>query len=165
MRRSPTRAPMDDDLLAIQQLYPQIFHACHVQHAGSRKAPHRVSERDQSLLAHLSLAEARRPSDLARHFGVGLPTLSEAIGRLERLGYVERGRASTDRRSRALKLTRAGAAALMATSVLDSERLRSALAELSPRERRAAVTGLGLLARAAHESRRKNRARNKESER
>jgi DNA-binding MarR family transcriptional regulator len=140
---------MDEELLAIQRFYPQVFHACHVRHVRSRTNAWRVSERDQSLLAHLSLAEGTRPSELARHFGVGLPTLSEAVGRLERLGYVERGRAASDKRARSLRLTPTGAEALMGTSVLDTDRLRALLRRLSPRERQSAVRGLELLAGAA----------------
>jgi DNA-binding MarR family transcriptional regulator len=142
---------MDDALLAIQQLYPQVFHACHRKHTRTRTAPWRVSERDQSLLAHMSLRSARRASDLARHFGIGLPTLSEALKRLERLGYVQRARSSTDRRALALRLTPQGAEALMGTSVLDSDRVRAALLHLTATERRAAVKGLTLLARACGE--------------
>jgi DNA-binding MarR family transcriptional regulator len=140
---------MDEDLLAIQRFYPQIFHACHVRHTRSRSNAWRVSERDQSLLAHLSLTEGRRASEVARHFGVGLPTLSEAIARLVRLGYVERGRSASDKRALALKLTPAGTEALMGTSVLDTDCLRAALERLTAKERRRAVEGLELLARAA----------------
>lgn len=143
---------MDDDLLAIQRFYPQIFHACHVGHTRSRRSPHRISERDQSLLAHLSLDEGRAASGLARHFGVGLPTLSEAIARLVRQGYVERGTSARDRRALSLKLTPAGAEALVGTSVLDHERLRSAVATLSVRDRKRVVAGLELLARAAQDA-------------
>src|SRR5688572_12625999 len=95
---------IDEDLLAIQRLYPQIFHACHVRHTRSRSNPWRLSERDQALLAHLAPDEGRRSVDLARHFGIGLPTLSEALKRLERLGYVTRERPSRDRRARLLRL-------------------------------------------------------------
>ncbi len=137
---------MDDDLLAIQRYYPQIFHACHARHTRSRKDPWRLSERDQALLAHLAPHEGTRPSDLARHFGIGLPTLSEAAKRLERLGYVVRAPAGNDRRVRALWLTPEGARALQATSVLDPARLRDVVARLDARERRAAVHGLALLA-------------------
>ena len=152
---------MDEDLLAIQRFYPQIFHACHVRHTRSRSNAWRVSERDQSLLAHLSLSEGCNASELARHMGVGLPTLSEAIARLERLGYVERGRSTSDRRALALKLTSSGAQALMGTSVLDTDCLRAALERLTPKERRRAVEGLELLARAARCDRVPGRRSNK----
>ena len=138
---------MEDDVLAIQQLYPQVYHACHARHARSRATNRfRVSERDQALLAHLSLREGRRATELARHLGVGLPTLSEALKRLERAGYVAR-RSGTDRRAREIELTPLGAEALRGTSVLDDERVALALEQLTPKERRAAVEGLALLAR------------------
>jgi DNA-binding MarR family transcriptional regulator len=140
---------MEDELLAIQQLYPQVFHACHVRHARSRRTNRfRVSERDQALLAHLSLRHGRKASDLARHFGVGLPTLSEAVKRLERAGYAERERSGADRRAVQIKLTARGTEALRGTSVLDDGRLARVLAHLTPKERRTAVAGLALLARA-----------------
>lgn len=139
---------MDDDLLAIQRYYPQLFHACHARHTRSRKDPWRLSERDQALLAHLAPDAGTRPSDLARHFGIGLPTLSEAAKRLERLGYVVRAAGADDRRVRALWLTPEGARALQATSVLDPARLRDVVLRLDARERRAAVRGLALLAKA-----------------
>ncbi len=140
---------MDDDLLDIQRLYPQIYHACHVRHVSSRRNDERLSERDQSLLAHLSRTEGRTATELARHFGVGLPTLSEAVGRLAARDYVAREPSPDDRRALLLRLTEAGAEALRATSVLDDERLRGALERLQPAERRAVVHGLELLARAA----------------
>jgi len=150
---------MDEELLAIQQLYPQIFHACHVRHTRSRVANrYRVSERDQSLLAHLSLRHGRKPSELARHFGIGLPTLSEALKRLEKEGFVERARSGADGRSRQVKLTARGAEALRGTSVLDDVRLARALEHLTPKERRAAVEGLGLLARGCRDMQQAERA-------
>jgi len=151
---------MEDELLAIQRLYPQIFHACHVRHARSRATNRfRISERDQSLLAHLSLRHGRKATELARHFGIGLPTLSEALKRLERQGYVERARSGTDKRAVHVKLTAQGAEALRGTSVLDDVRLARALEHLTPKERRAAVEGLALLARGCREMQHVERAR------
>lgn len=151
---------MEDELLAIQQLYPQVFHACHVRHARSRATnPLRISERDQALLAHLSLRHGQKASTLARHFGIGLPTLSEAIKRLEHAGHVKRARSSTDRRSVEIELTVQGAQALRATSVLDDGLLARALEYLSPKERRAAVEGLALLARGCRAMKTAERAR------
>jgi DNA-binding MarR family transcriptional regulator len=151
---------MEEELLAIQQLYPQVFHACHVRHARSRATNRfRISERDRSLLAHLSLRHPRKPSDLARHFGIGLPTLSEALQRLERQGYVERARSGADRRALQVRLTARGAEALRGTSVLDDVRLARALENLTPAERRAAVEGLTLLARGCRDMQQGERGR------
>lgn len=140
---------MDEELLAIQQLFPRIYRACHVRHTRSRAGSWRLSERDQSVLAHLSPRDGTRPSALARHLGVGLPTLSEAVARLVASGYVVRRRVPADGRATSLLLTERGTEALRATSVLDEGRLRAALGRLLPRERRAVVRGLALLANAA----------------
>lgn len=144
---------MDDQLLAIQRLYPRIYHACHVRHPGTRGSGPPISERDQSLLAHLSPAEGVASGELARHFGVAHSTLSEALGRLEALGLVERERSPLDRRAVSVRLTRAGGEALVAGSVLDHARLRAALERLSSAERATVVLGLELLARAAVDAR------------
>ena len=140
---------MDDELLAIQRLYPQIYHACHVRHVGTRRNAEGLSERDQSLLAHLAIDHGRSATDLARHFGVGLPTLSEALTRLEEAGHVERRRSGADRRVALAYLTPHGASVLRSASVLDDVRLRAALERLSSDERRRVIEGLELLAQAA----------------
>src|SRR5262245_12551481 len=151
---------MEDELLAIQQLYPQVFHACHVRHPRSRATNRfRVSERDQALLAHLSPRYGVNATDLAGHFCIGLSTRSEAVKRLERAGYVERARSSSDKRALQLKLTARGAEALRGTSVLDDVRLARALEHLTPKERRAAVDGLALLARGCREMQQAERDR------
>jgi DNA-binding MarR family transcriptional regulator len=140
---------MDDDVLAIQQLYPQVFHACHVAHTRARTNAFRVSERDASILAHLGPDHPATARDLARHLGIGAPTLSAALQRLERSGYVARGPRTRRSPAKPLHLTELGARALQATSVLDSDRLRALLARLSTRERTTAVAGLRALARGA----------------
>ena len=55
----------------------------------------------------------------------------------------------TDRRAIELRLSRKGAAAMQASSVLDTPRVRKMLERLTPAERRRALDGLALLARAA----------------
>ena len=82
-------------------------------------------------------------------FGVVASTLSAALRRLEMLGYIANTPVADDRRRRNLTLTDRGAEAMAGTSVLDCERVKKLLATLSPRDRVAAVRGLGLLARAA----------------
>lgn len=139
--------PMQAAVRAIQQLYPQVYHACHVAHGRRRSNPYRLSERDGALLAHVGPGFAETARDLARHLGVGASTLSASIARLERLGYLARAARTTRGGTKRLQLTELGQAALAATSVLDGDRLAAALATLTTAERRAAVRGLDLLAR------------------
>ena len=140
---------MDDALLAIQHYYPQVYFACHARHVTKRSNEHGLGARDLSILAHLGPDWPASASELGRHFGVGLPTMSEALSRLERAGYLERGSQRADRRARDVELTELGRAAVRDGSVLDAERLRHVLERMTEDERRAAVRGLELLARAA----------------
>src|SRR5688572_23703349 len=105
---------MDEVVFEIQRLYPQIFLSCHVQHVRRRSTPFALTERDSSLLAHLDRRDGLAANDLARHMGVGEPTMSAAVKRLERLGYVTRKPRSRDRRTIEIRLTENGAAALSA---------------------------------------------------
>ncbi|MEZ4457628.1 MAG: SRPBCC family protein [Gemmatimonadales bacterium] len=82
-----------DDLLAVLAAYPQIYHACHRRHVRSRGNPDRLSSRDSWILGHLHQTRPVSPSRLAHHMGLGAPTVSEAVQRLERLGYLVRRRA------------------------------------------------------------------------
>ncbi|MEZ5966886.1 MAG: MarR family winged helix-turn-helix transcriptional regulator [Planctomycetota bacterium] len=148
---------MLDAVLAIQQAFPQVFHACHVRHRRARTDARRLSDRDSSVLAHIGSDAMGAARDLAKHFGVGAPAMSATLERLERLGYIERQQRSRTRPTRALALTAKGWQAMQATSVLDSERLTLLLGELNARDRKRAVDGLRLLARAASTMPRKER--------
>jgi DNA-binding MarR family transcriptional regulator len=140
-----------DDVRIVQTCYPQIYLACHTRHVRAASTPHRLSARDSALLSHLDERRPMAPSVLASHLGVGAPTMSAAIKRLVRLGYIEQGRHPDDGRRLCLLLSRKGAKAMRATSVLDAVRVGRVLARLSPAERRAALNGLAHLARAAQE--------------
>lgn len=144
---------MDDALVTeVQRLYPQIYLACHVDHVRTSSTEWQLSSRDASILAHLDVNEPMTPRALAAHLGVVASTLSAALTRLAKLGYVENTAAPDDRRKRELRLTRRGAEAMASTSVLDAARVRRVLARLDESERRAALHGLALLARAARAS-------------
>ncbi len=142
---------MEATVLAIQQLYPRIYHACHAQHVRARTTPFRLSARDGAILAHVDAGGGTTARELAAHLGVGAPAMSAALAALERLGYVRRAPRAGRSPRRPLALTELGARALQATSVLDTERLRRLVGRLSPRERARAVAGLRLLADAAAE--------------
>jgi DNA-binding MarR family transcriptional regulator len=136
---------------AIQRYYPQIYFACHVDHVRQASTPHSLSSHDSGLLSHLDEERSTTPTALARHVGVSASTLSARLDRLVRLGYLQRARNGKDRRWWHLRLTRQGAEAMAATSVLDAGRVQKMLARLSPKERVRALAGMALLARASNE--------------
>ena len=140
---------MEAIVLAIQQLYPRIYHACHARHVRARSTPFRLSARDGAILAHVDAAGGTTARELAAHLGIGAPAMSAALAHLERLGYVQRAARSGRSPRRPLALTAAGTRALQATSVLDTMRLTRLVARLTARERQRAVDGLRLLADAA----------------
>jgi MarR family transcriptional regulator, organic hydroperoxide resistance regulator len=140
---------MDDDVRDVLRFYPQIYLACHVDHVRAASTEWQLSAHDSSILAHLDRRTATSPRSLARHLGVQPSTLSAAIARLESLGYLSSTPAEDDKRRRDLLLTDRGAEAMAETSVLDRDRVRALLDTLSAAERKAAVRGLSLLAKAA----------------
>jgi DNA-binding MarR family transcriptional regulator len=108
-----------------------------------------VSSQDASILVHLDREFGLSPRALAGHLGVAPSTLSAALARLAKLGYLTNKPNEKDRRKRELRLTARGAEAISATSVLDAERVRALLSKLKPEERKVALRGLALLAQAA----------------
>jgi DNA-binding MarR family transcriptional regulator len=140
------------DVRLVQVAYPQIYFACHTRHIRRVSTAERLSATDSTLLAHLDEDEPVRPTSLARHLGLAASTLSAAIARLVSLGYVAQHRDTKDRRSLGLRLSRKGAAAMQASSVLESLRVKRMLARLSAGERKRALDGLALLARAARKA-------------
>lgn len=141
----------DKDVFEIQRLYPQIYLACHNDHIRAASTDWRISSQDSSVLVHLDREAGMRPGALAKHLGVAPSTLSATIARLEKLGYLSREPGENDKRQRALKLTARGAEAIAATSVLNAERVNALMKKLNRHDRKAAVQGLALLARAARE--------------
>jgi DNA-binding MarR family transcriptional regulator len=141
----------EEKIAEIQRLYPQIYLACHVDHVRANSNAWRLSSRDSSILAHLDTRHGKSPRALAAHLGVVASTLSAAIARLARLGYITSTPVPGDRRHRELLLTETGAQARSSTSVLDSQRIEQLLQQLSPQEQREAIHGLSLLARAARQ--------------
>lgn len=140
---------MDTIVLAIQQLYPRIYHACHVGHRPGKRSPWRLAEHEAALLAHLDPVHGVTARELGAHLHKGAPALSATIARLEGLGLVQRELRRGRSPARGITLTAAGVAAVQSASVLDADRLRSLVARLSPRQQLDAVRGLRLLAEAA----------------
>ena len=140
---------VQDAALQVMSLYPRIYFACHTRHVRDPVSNMLLSRHQASILDHLDEIDPTTVNDLARHMGVTAPTVSLAIDRLERKGYVARLRDSTDRRRVHVRLTSAGVRIREATSVLDPPLVEALVARLSDDEREAAVRGLALLAEAA----------------
>jgi len=132
-------------------LYSQIYFACHTRHVHDPESGTRVSARQASILSHLDSVDPTAVSELAAHLGVTVSTMSIAVDRLERQGYVIRARAESDARVRHVRLTPAGERLRTAQKVLEPRLVQAVLARLSPADRRDALRGLELLGAAARE--------------
>jgi DNA-binding MarR family transcriptional regulator len=140
---------LDGAIEILQFCYPQVYYACHTRHERARSGPSRLSARDAQLLVHLDRTEPTTIGGLARHMDLAASTVSEAIARLLALDYVARSaRDARDRRRVGVVLTPKGAAAVRASSVLETPRLRDVLRRLSHSELVEVTRGLGLLAEA-----------------
>lgn len=133
------------------EAYPRVFFACHTRHVRDPQSGDELSAHQASILDHLDEIDPMSMTDLAGHMGVTLATMSLAVDRLERKGYVRRARDPRDRRRVRLRITEAGVRLREATSVLDPVRVEQVLGRLSSADREAALNGLELLARAAGE--------------
>lgn len=139
----------DEDVYEVQRLYPQIYIACHTNHVRAVSTKWRISSQDASILVHLDRESGLGARALADHLGVAPSTLSAAVSRLARLGYLAVSTNERDRRKREIRLTARGAEAIASTSVLDAKRVLEMLKKLGPAERKDALRGLRLLAKAA----------------
>jgi MarR family transcriptional regulator, organic hydroperoxide resistance regulator len=133
----------------VLRLYPQIYFACHTRHVRDPLSDRLLSRHQASILDHLDEVDPITLTDLSRHMGVTAGTMSLAMDRLERKGYVVRLRDAADKRRVHLRLTSAGVRVREATSVLDPQRVEALLARLDDGQRAEAVRGLMLLADAA----------------
>jgi DNA-binding MarR family transcriptional regulator len=134
---------------ALLALYPRVFMACHTRHVRDPGSARVLSEHQASILDHLDEKMPTTLGGLARHMGVTASTMSIAIERLVRGGYVSRRKDKDDARRVGLTLTASGARVREANQVLDPDRVRALLARLAPGEREQAIRGLELLAGAA----------------
>ena len=140
---------MRADVGTLLRDYPRIFFACHRQHVRDEATSRVLSAHQASILDHLDDVEPTDLTRLASHMGVTLSTMSLAVDRLTRGGYVLRTRDAKDARRVQLRLTRDGVRIKRAQSVLEPDLVALLLDELEPAERDDALRGLAALARAA----------------
>jgi DNA-binding MarR family transcriptional regulator len=153
-----TAVTIDTAISLVQFCYPQVYYACHTRHERKRSSALRLSRRDSELLVHLDRSRPAALTDVARHMDLAPSTVSEAVTKLEALGYLQKAPASTgDRRRIGLVLTAKGVEAVHATSVLEPARLRGVLKRLSKRQLAAVTDGLTILAEACRPAARPER--------
>ena len=140
---------MRADVQALLRDYPRIFFACHRRHVRDEATSRVLSSHQASILDHLDDVAATDLTRLAAHMGVTLSTMSLAIDRLAKQGYVTRQRDAADARRVQLRLTSDGVRIKRAQSVLEPHLVAALLDQLSADERDRALHGLALLARAA----------------
>ena len=132
--------------------YPKIYFACHMRHVQDHASRTKVlSAHQASILDHLDAVEPTAVNDLANHMGVTPSTMSLHLDKLESGGYVRRVRSRTDARRVELRLTPAGVRIKQQQKVLDPRLVDLMLANLSELDRRKALDGLELLAKAARD--------------
>ncbi|MBI5721159.1 MAG: MarR family transcriptional regulator [Burkholderiales bacterium] len=128
---------------AFGQIYRETYHRAVRRIGDGRQA---LSAETTALMLHLSQAGPMTLSELARHFGRALSTLSAKIAALEAEGLLARQRDEGDGRRALVWLSAAGRQALMqALQVLDTERLAVAAQALPPAERAQLLATLNTL--------------------
>lgn len=142
-------AVSDRDVRVVQTRYPQIYLACRTRHVPRRSSAVHLSRGDAALMSHLDERSPVSATTLADHLGISPSTLSAAVSRLTKLGYIARARCANDGRVTELRLSSRGAAAMRAGSVLEAPRVKAMLGVLGASDRRRALEGLTLLADAA----------------
>lgn len=156
-----TLGGMKKDIETLQRAYPKIYLACHADHVKAKSTEFHLSARDSSILSHLDEKKPQTAQALALHLGVQPSTFSAALKQMVALGYVNRRADPKDGRTALLTLSRLGARAMAATSVLDANKVKALLAELQLAERREALAGITLLAEAAGRAQARRAAKRK----
>ncbi|MCJ8314048.1 MAG: winged helix-turn-helix transcriptional regulator [Saccharospirillaceae bacterium] len=135
-----------NNVLKIQSLYPKIYFACHQDHIKARSSTHKVSNRDNIILAHLFEGNLSYNKELAQHLNVSTATMSQALNNLVVLEFVQYVVDDNDERRSKYSLTTKGQLALQDSSVLNTEKLTNQLNKLTEQEQLKVIEGLRLLA-------------------
>jgi DNA-binding MarR family transcriptional regulator len=133
----------------VVDLIPRILYACRRLDARTLSTGRSLSPQQALILDQLDPDVPTSLQALAAQMSVTAPTMSVAIGRLVREGYVRRDRDEVDGRRLDLTLSPAGVRVRKSTSSLDPRRVTALLNRLSAAERTMALRGLAALAEAA----------------
>jgi len=133
---------------AVIRFYPRIYFACHRRHVRDPGSNRVLSSHQVSILDHLDERAVTFTSTLAEHMGVTVSTISLALDRLVRDGFVRRVPDKSDRRRVGVLLTKPGVRIRESSSVLDPDLVAALVGRLNNDERVQAVRGLMLLANA-----------------
>lgn len=144
---------MSPHTAAILRDYPRIYFGAHRRHTRDPISGDLVSQKQIQILDHLDEVNSTSLTDLAAHLGVTPGTMSVAVDRLIKRGYITRTPDTADRRRVHLRLTAAGARVCQAHSVLDPDLVQAMVDTLTDAERDLALRGLALLADAASRAR------------
>ncbi|WP_158879564.1 MarR family winged helix-turn-helix transcriptional regulator [Amycolatopsis anabasis] len=127
------------------ELRPLVFRLYYVVR---RQTPqHQLTLTQGSVLSELIARGPRRMTALAELEGVRLPSMTDVVGRLERLGLVSRARDPEDGRAVLVRVTAEGERYYDEIVVAREEFLRERLAALDPGERVAIDAALPALRR------------------
>lgn len=132
--------------------YPRIYFACHTRHVRDPGTGRELSAHQASILSHLDDVDPATVTELAEHMGVTVSTMSLAVKRLVRQGYVTRSADPSDGRVVQLRLTASGVRVKESQTVLDPARVALVVGRLGEGDRARALEGLELLARASDEA-------------
>ena len=129
------RQEVTTELLEVVNLVTQMFWA------DLRRSNHSIELTQWATLRRISRSPCTM-SELARHKGVGLPTMSKSIEMLVRKGWVERWVDRTDRRQTLVRLTADGRRVLADSRAHLEELLEQRLSKLTHGERTAVAAQL-----------------------
>src|SRR5688500_11512216 len=133
----------------VVDLVPRILYACRRLDARTLSTGRSLSPQQALILDQLDPDVPTSLQALAAQMSVTAPTMSVAIGRLVREGYVRRDRDEIDGRRLDLTLSPAGVRGRKATSSLAPKRVAALLGRGSAGDRANAVRALSALADAA----------------
>jgi DNA-binding MarR family transcriptional regulator len=137
-RAAATSALLARDLLQVTMLVMRSVAA------EMRRSPHTLAPGQMGALMKLSMAVSSI-SDLARHLGVSVPTMSKSIAVLESRGWVERWADAADRRQSIVRLTPEGRRVTSAMRDRSEQHVAALLAPLPPTQRRRVIDALDVL--------------------